>query len=350
MGKRWKTWAAGCGAAAAAIVSAALVTACGTSQPAGAASSMPAQVKIGYQEIPNTEEIARAQGWAQQELKGTRIQYTPFSSGKDVIAAMSSGAIDIAVIGSSPAAAAIAQGTGYEVIYICDVEGKNEALVVKKNEHIDSLAGLKGHTIATPFGSTSAFSLFMALKQQGISDSSLKILDMEPQQILAAWERGNIDGAYVWEPTLSKMVSDGGTVILNSGQMAKRGVVTADILVARKDFAEKYPQVVADYLKANIRAYNFYEQHPTQAAAVIAKAFDISQPEAANDMKELVWLSPSEQLSSSYLGTQGHVGKMAQIMKNNADFMVTQGDLAQSAPVRTFDNAVAPQYLQQAAQ
>ncbi|MCL6547460.1 MAG: aliphatic sulfonate ABC transporter substrate-binding protein [Alicyclobacillus sp.] len=322
----------------------------GTQALAGAArsSAAPSSVRIGYQEIPNTEEIVRAKGWAEQALKGIKINYFPFNSGKDVISAMSSGSVDIAVIGSSPAAAALAQGLHYEVIDILDVEGRNEALVVRKNEHIKTLQDLKGKTIATPFGSTSAFSLFMALKQAKIDPNSLKIVDMEPQDMLAAWQRGNIDGGYVWEPTLAKMVSHGGTVILNSGQLAAKGVVTADILVARKDFAEKYPNVVAAYLKANLRAYDFYKKSPGQAAAVIAKAFAIPKAEAAHDMSELIWLSAKQELSPQYLGTSKKVGAMGRIMKSNADFLVQQGDLAQSAPLSVFNQAVQPKYLEMA--
>ncbi|MBX5436096.1 MAG: hypothetical protein IRZ33_02645 [Alicyclobacillaceae bacterium] len=133
---------------------------------------------------------------------------------------------------------------------------------------------------------------------------------------------------------------------LDSGQLAKHGVVTADVLVARKEFAEKYPNVVAAYLKANLRAYDFYKKSPAQAAAVIANLFAIPKAEALHEMSELIWLSAPQQLPAQYLGTSRKTGAMGRIIKSNADYLAQQGDLMKSAPLAVSNHAVQPKYLQ----
>lgn len=72
-----------------------------------------------------------------------------------------------------------------------------------------------------------------------------KIINLRPPEISAAWERGDIDAAYVWEPALSKAKASG-TVLTDSKQVGEWGAPTYDLWVVRKDFAEKNP----DFLKA----------------------------------------------------------------------------------------------------
>ena len=76
-------------------------------------------------------------------------------------------------------------------------------------------SGLIGKKIATPFASTAHYSLLNALKLNGISEKDVELLDMQPADIYAAWQRGDIDAAYVWEPTLANLLSDG-KILLSS--------------------------------------------------------------------------------------------------------------------------------------
>jgi taurine transport system substrate-binding protein len=46
-----------------------------------------------------------------------------------------------------------------------------------------------------------------------------------------------IQAGYVWNPTLTHMVEKGGKILLSSKELALRGFPTADLFVARKDFA-----------------------------------------------------------------------------------------------------------------
>lgn len=81
-----------------------------------------------------------------------------------------------------------------------------------------------------------------------IPEDKVKIINLRPPEISAAWERGDIDAAYVWEPALSKAKASG-TVLTDSKQVGEWGAPTYDLWVVRKDFAEKNP----DFLKAFVQ-------------------------------------------------------------------------------------------------
>lgn len=225
------------------------VTATGTTTASATSSSYPTiviankpdVVRIGYQAIPNAELIAKQLQWHEQAL-GTAIEWRQFESGRDVNTAIASGSIDIGLVGSSPAAAGLAQGLPYDVIAIYDVIGDSEALAVR--DSIKSFADLKGKKLGAPFGSTTHYSLLQVLKLNNIGQDEVTLLDFNPSDLLAAWTRGDLDGAYVWQPTLQKLYDDGGTKLIGSDEVAAQGFPTFDVAVATRDFSRDRKSVV----------------------------------------------------------------------------------------------------------
>jgi taurine transport system substrate-binding protein len=187
-----------------------------------------------------------------------------------------------------------------------------------------------------------------ALKEGGVDPKSVKIVDMQPPDMLAAWLRGDIDAGFVWEPTLAKMVEAGGRVLLESGELAAKGYITGYIGFVRNGFAERYPDLVVAYLENQIRAVEFYRTNPQEAAAAVARQFGIPEAEAARQMATLVLLNGEEHLGPAYFGTVAAPGKLAEIFKDTADFLVSQGLIREAPRVETFRNAIDPSFLESA--
>ncbi|MBC2744405.1 MAG: ABC transporter substrate-binding protein [Desulfosarcina sp.] len=220
------------------------------------AEEMPEKLVIGYQAVPNPETVVKDLGWNEKTL-GIPVKWVKYDSGRHVNQALAQGKVDIGLVGTSPCAAAISQGLAIEVIWVHDVIGDSEALAVKKDSNIKTVANLVGKRVAAPFGSTTHYHLMLALKLANVPPEKLKLINLEPKEMPAAWQQGDIDAAFVWQPTLSVLLEQGGEVILSSRQMAERGFPTADLCVARKEFATKYPSVVIQYLKNLDKAVKF---------------------------------------------------------------------------------------------
>ncbi len=323
------------------------LTAFGAFAPGVWAQAKPDQVTIGYQVIPNAEIIGKQLGWFEKEM-GVKINWKQFDSGRDVNTAMAAGSVDMGLVGTSPAAAGISRGVPYEVVWIHDLEGENESLVVKKGKGIKTVKDLVGKKVATPFGSTTHYSLLGAFKVFGVDPEKAKIIDMQPPDMLAAWLRGDLDAGYVWEPTLKKMVDADGEIILTSRTMADKGYLTGDVAVVRKAFAEKYPELVVKYLQVQNKGVELWLKSPKEAAAAVAKAFNIPPDEAEREMKTLVWVTGKDQLSDTYLGTAAKRGKFAKVLKETADFLVSQKTIKSAPDLAAFQKAVNPSYLEKA--
>jgi taurine transport system substrate-binding protein len=309
-------------------------------------SALPDVIKIGTQQIPNGETIVKLNNLF-DELE-VKVNLVEFDSGKDVIAALASKSIDIGMLGSTPATTGISTGVPVELFWIHDVIGKAESLVVKGNSGINGLQDLAGKKIATPFGSTAHYSILNALKLEGIAAKDVTILDLQPADIYAAWQRGDIDGAYVWHPTLSRLQAEGGRVIITSEDLAGRGIITADIGVVRTDFGQRYPELVANYIRLQGRAVGIYKNNFPEAVRLVARAYDISNEESEQQITELIWLTPEEHLSQRYLGTSSQKGDIANTLKSTSEFLVDQGLIERSPDISVFRNAVNPSYIEAA--
>jgi taurine transport system substrate-binding protein len=319
----------------------------GCSKPAiqenKSAADLPEAINIGTQQIPNDESIAKAKQFFDD--LGITVNLLEFESGASVVSALASGSLDLGLVGTTPAVTAISNDLGVELIWIHGILGKSEALAAKNNSGINSVKDLAGAKIGVPFGSTGHYSLLSALQLNGVDAKTVDILDLQPADIYAAWQRGDINAAYVWDPTLTKLLTDG-KLIITSEDLAKEGALTADTEVVRKEFGDKYPQLVAEYIKVLSRGQDIYQNNPDEAASILAEYFDITVEDSKNQILGNVWLSAGEQLSPQYLGTSSSPGAIAEALKKTADFLVEQQSIREAPDFSVFQKAVNPRYIE----
>ncbi|BCL74610.1 taurine ABC transporter substrate-binding protein [Jeongeupia sp. HS-3] len=230
------------------------------------------EVTIAYQTTVEPAKVAQADG-SYEKATGSKISWRKFESGAEVITAVASGDVQIGYVGSSPLAAAASRALPVQTFLIAAQIGSAEALVVRNGAGIAKPADLVGKKIAVPFVSTTHYSLLAALKHWNISPSQVQIINLRPSEITAAWQRGDIDAAYVWDPALGK-AKENGKVLVSSTEVAKWGAPTFDAWIVRKDFAEKNPRFVEQFARVTLKAYADYQANPkafTSDAARIDK-------------------------------------------------------------------------------
>lgn len=302
--------------------------------------ALPQEIRIGYQVSPNGELVAKALGLAEKKFPGVKISWLKFDSGRDVNTAIASGSIDFGLVGTPPGASGIAQGLPNKVYYIHDVIGESEALVVQEKSGIQSLQDLTGKTIATTFGSTSHFSLLSALGQAGIDPAGITIIDMQAPDLLAAWQRGDIDGAYTWQPVQSKLLAEKGKVVITSKEVADQGALTGEFGVVHDDFIAKYPEAVKRYIDVLDEGTKYYREHPEEAAEALSKELGLTPEETLKAMNEITVLDKAAQSDPKYLGTPEQPGAFAALLKQTADFLAEQQSIKSAPELDVFQKAL----------
>ncbi|WP_370425810.1 taurine ABC transporter substrate-binding protein [Pantoea vagans] len=282
-------------------------------------------VTVAYQTSAEPAKVAQADNSFAKE-SGASVDWRKFDSGAGVLRALASGDVQIGNIGSSPLAVAAAQKLPIEAFLLASQLGNSEALVVKKT--ITSPKDLIGKRIAVPFISTTHYSLLAALKHWGIKPSQVQLVNLQPPAIIAAWQRGDIDGAYVWSPAVNELEKEG-KVLTDSAEVGSWGSPTLDVWVVRKDFAEQHPEIVTAFARSAIDAQQAYLNSPDSW---------LKQPDNLSKLSRLSGV-PEAQVpglvkGNTYLTAQQQVEQLGKPVNkaivDTAQFLKAQGRVPQA--------------------
>ncbi len=300
---------------------------------AGNAQAQTKEVTFAHQDMVIPFRVAMAAG-AIEKATGYKINWKLFGGGGDVIKAMASGEIPIGEVGSSPATAAAAQGLDVQVVWILDDINDSEQLVVSAKSGITNVAGLKGKKVATPFVSTSHYQLLHYLVKSGVNPKDVQILNMRPPEIAAAWERGDLDGTFIWDPVLSKVKAGGAKVLVSSSDIAKLGAPTFDALMVNKAWADKNKEFMTALVKEIAKADAEYKANvakytvDSEQVKAIAKITGANVADVPSVMTEYGFVPAGEQASAKWLGG-GKESGVAKAMANTAIFLKEQGRITE---------------------
>jgi taurine transport system substrate-binding protein len=267
-----------------------------------------------------------------EKATGYKINWRMFAGGGDVIRAMASGDVQMGETGSSPLTAAASQGQDIKLFWISADIANAEALIARNASGINSMKDLAGKKVATPFVSTAHYQLMAGMKMDGVDPKSVNVMNMRPPEIAAAWERGDIDATFIWDPVLSKIKGTGKT-IATSGSIGKRGAPTFEGIVVNAKWAAANEPFMIAFVKALNRANEEYkatgkswtpDSPQTKAMAKWTKA-DPKDVSAA--MSLYTFPTMAEQVSPTWLG-----GGAAKAMAGTAAFLKEQGRVQEVKP------------------
>jgi taurine transport system substrate-binding protein len=288
------------------------------------------EVTIGYQLIYNPYAYAVAAGKF-EEATGWKINWVKFDSGAKVINAMASGDVQVALAGSSPIAAGVSRGVDMQLFWIVEDIAAAEALVVRDGSGIDIAdpKSLEGKKIGVPFVSTTHFHMMYALELWGLDPSQVTLLNMQPNQVVAAWERGDIDGAFVWDPALGR-IKKSGKVMITSGELSAKGKATFDGMVVNSGFAADNAEFMAKFVRVVADADSAYRKNKAAWTADSAEVKAIvslvgGEPAEVPEVLSLYGFPTlEEQASPRWLGG-GAEGGAAKALKFTSEFLKGEG-------------------------
>ncbi|MEJ8640924.1 ABC transporter substrate-binding protein [Streptomyces sp. MS1.HAVA.3] len=250
------------------------------------------EVRIGY--FPNlthaTALVGIQEGLIEKELNGTKIKPQTFNAGPSEIEALNGGSLDIGFIGPSPSINGYVKSKGSNLRIISGSASGGVKLVVNPDK-IKTLDDLKGKKIATPQkGNTQDVAFLNWISEKGwkvdpeSGKGEVSVVRTDNKVTPDAFKQGSIDGAWVPEPTASKLVSDGGSVLLDETALwpDKKFVIT-NIIVSQK-FLKEHPDVVEAVLRGTVKTNQWIHSNQDKARAsanAALKALNGKELEAA---------------------------------------------------------------------
>ena len=245
-------------AVAVAVMAASGLAACDRGgQPGGEATTL----RLGY--FPNITHAPALIGVHdkiyEKHLGSVKLETTTFNAGPAAIEAMLADAIDATYIGPNPAINGWSQTKGTLLRVIAGTTSGGAGLVVKPG--INTPQDLKGKKIATPqLGNTQDVALRHWLKGLGFATDQagggdVHVVPTPNAEIITGFADGALDGAWVPEPHLSRLVLEhGGRMLLDEKALWPGGAFVTTHLIVSQKFLDRNPSVVKDLLKGHLEA------------------------------------------------------------------------------------------------
>lgn len=270
------------------------------------AQAQEAKAMLGHFPSANQQNFSKATGSMQKALGDkTKLEFISVGAGPQILTAMAANSMDLCNMGSSAMIVGFAQGLPVSMVYMHKVVKDSECLVVRNDSGIKELKDLKGKKVGCPFNTSVHFALLAAMKTVGLAAGDVTLINLRPDAIAAAWQRKDIDAAYIWHPVLGSLQKDAGTVIFQSGDLVAKGSLIFDGLVCRDAFKQQHPELVLAYLKELDRINAIYRTKPEEVASVMAPYLQIAPEVAMTIAKTTHTITPKEMLTDAWMGPPG---------------------------------------------
>jgi len=262
----------------------------GCSSAAGNAPEEVTELRLGYfANVTHAPALVGLQeGLIEDALGEVDVTTSVFNAGPAAIEALSAGAIDATYIGPNPSINTFIQSGGESAHIVAGAATGGAALVVR--DGIDSAADLAGETIATPqLGNTQDVALRSWLADEGFeTDTSgggdVNVTPTENAQALTLFQQGELDGAWLPEPWVSRLILDAGAhVLVDEADLWPDGAFPTTVLLVRAEFLEEHPEVVKKLLRGHVDAVRWIEEHPDETAGVINDALEAETGKRLDD-------------------------------------------------------------------
>ena len=293
------------------------------------------KVVVGYQTDALPSSVAIANGDF-AKATGTEIDFRKFNSGAEIFAAIASGDVQIGYVGSSPFAAAVSRGLDVKAFHLATISGTDEALVVRNGSGIEKPSDLKGRKLAAAPVSTDHYQLLAVLKQEKLTERDAQVFAIPQPDIVAAWNRGDLDGAFVWDPALTELKKTG-KVLLTSREVADRGAPTFSAWVATAAFAKDNPAFLKSFA-GTIERYSTSFRNDKAAwgpdsenAKTLAKLLGGTPSDHASALTNLSLVPAEVQASIAWLAG-GEGSGAGKILKDTAEFLKEQKKITTVLP------------------
>ena len=279
---RWRVSAVGV-----ALIATLVLSGCSSAAVAKGATAPAEELRLGY--FDNLTHAAALvgleQGFFTEALGDTTLNAQAFGAGPAAIEAISAGAIDAAYVGPNPAVNTFVQSDGRSAVIVAGATIGGAALVVR--DGIDSPADLAGTTLASPqLGNTQDVALRSWLEDEGYATSTtgggdVTVAPTDNARALTLFQSGQIDGAWLPEPWVSRLVLEAnGHVLVEEADLWPNGEFATTVLLVGADFNRDHPQTVRALLQGHTASVAWLNEHKSKAAAVINQklAADTGKP------------------------------------------------------------------------
>jgi aliphatic sulfonates family ABC transporter substrate-binding protein len=242
-------------------------------QPRRAVAALPAELRIGFQKN-GPLLVARQQKLieAKFESQGVAVRWLEFPFGPPLLEALNAGSIDYGTTGDAPPV--FAQAARANLLYVAALPGRGgtQGIIVPPDSPIRTIQDVKGRRVAIARASSAHSLAVAALEAVGLTFGDIVPVYLPPADAAGAFARGSVDAWSIWDPFLA--IAE---LTRNARQLpvSKETLVQNSFFLANRDFAVRYPHVVANVNEAVADAAKWAAGHREEAAVLFSQATNV---------------------------------------------------------------------------
>ena len=304
----------------------------------------PDELNVAYfLEWPTANQVAQAEQ-TYDDVLGVTVNWIPFASGGDMAQAMEAGDIDISYSqGLTPFANFVTGGSDLLLVGVAVSYADADNCVANPDLGINAANAaetLAGQSIYTPLGNVTHFKLLKMLEHLGVDTSSVELIQSEGgPAAVAALDSGEVAMACAFGGAVNQMIANGGNLVMTGSEQEAIGIRVFDIISTTGDFADTYPSLLTGFLQVTEDANRAYNDNRDPFIDTIAGAAGMERAPTIALLDAFSFPEKDVQLSEAWLG-----GTVQQVMKDQMDFFVAQGEIASALP--SYDSFVDISFLQ----
>lgn len=235
------------------------------------------KIRVAY--FPNITHVVPIIGFERgtfaNEIGNTiTIQPILFDSGPQVIESIFAGSVDIAYVGPGPAINGFLKSEHHNVKILSGAASGGVSFIVHPDSKINSAEDFIGKRIAAPqIGNSQDISLRTYLSANGLKPAekggSVIVLNVPNSDIYTLFAKGDIDAAWVAEPTATLLVQKlNGTRLFDEIDMWPDQKFASVLLIANEDYVNQHPEVIRKWLEAHQQTIDWINSNPEETRII----------------------------------------------------------------------------------
>jgi sulfonate transport system substrate-binding protein len=247
------------------------------------AAENPKEIRIDWATYNPVSMLLKDKGLLEQEFAkdGISIRWVQTLGSNKALEFVSAGSIDL---GSTAGAAALVgriNGNPIKAIYVYS-RPEWTALVTRKDSPIQSVADLKGKSVAVTRGTDPHIFLVRALQQAGLTEKDVKMVLLQHPDGKTALIRGDVDAWAGLDPMMAAAeVEDGARLFYRKPEANTWG-----ILNVREEFLKDHADLVRRVLAIYEEARRYSLAHPDELKRVFMAVTKLPDAVAEKQLKE----------------------------------------------------------------
>ncbi|MBQ8139810.1 MAG: ABC transporter substrate-binding protein [Lachnospiraceae bacterium] len=266
------------------------------------ANSEQVVIRVGYHYSSPYEvalAVAKEKGFFDEAFKddNVTIEYYGFTgAGPAINEALLAGELDVAHgLGDQPCISGQANGNNGVIVSRIVRNTEGTGIIVKYDSEYNSIADLKGKTIAVGIGTAGQKNLGLILEDYGLKEEDVNLVNIRDYSaIVAAFENGEIDAAVNGSLAYTKENDEENKAYRVLEDLSKHPNFA--YLLFDKEFLDKYPEISYKFVEALYKAIEWYYDGNVEEGDILTAKF----LELEDDLENVILGNGSMELSLGF--------------------------------------------------